>query len=70
MKQIIGRNNDGRINNKYYLNDRGELHGLYIRYWSDGEIFKGNYINGKLHGLAIWFYRNNKGKLEQQKYYL
>ena len=67
IKQKIERNN-GKMNRKYYINDRGQRHGLFIDYWYGGGIlYKTNYVNGELHGLDTIYYLN---KIEKQTYYL
>lgn len=69
MKQIIIRYIDNNISCKYYLNDIGQWHGLYIDYlFNNTVIRKRSYINGKVYGLNTWYDRNNK--IEKQKYIL
>jgi antitoxin component YwqK of YwqJK toxin-antitoxin module len=42
-------------------NDKNQLHGIQIGYWSNGQIrHKYNYINGKLHGELIGYYKNGQ----------
>jgi antitoxin component YwqK of YwqJK toxin-antitoxin module len=44
-------------------NDKGQLHGVQIRYYNDnpGQIsYKDNYINGEYHGEQIGYHSNGK----------
>jgi antitoxin component YwqK of YwqJK toxin-antitoxin module len=42
-------------------NDKGQLHGIQIRYHDTGEIkYKHNYINGHLHGEQVRYYDNGQ----------
>ena len=71
MKQIIEVFNDGTISDKYYKNDRGLVHGLYIAYYTNGFIcHKCGYINGSEHGLYIKYFIKYKGKIKMLRYYL
>lgn len=69
MKQIITKFPNGSICRKYYENNRGQRHGLFIYYWSGGNVgFKSNYINNQEYGLRTEFYGD--GKIEKQIYNL
>lgn len=38
--------------NKKPYNDIGQRHGIWVVYWTNGNLqYKGNYINGKENGL-------------------
>lgn len=68
MKQIIEKYSDGKISNKYYINDRGHRHGLYIWYWNNGNLwYKTNYCNDEPYGLDTDY---ENGKIDEYKYYL
>jgi antitoxin component YwqK of YwqJK toxin-antitoxin module len=42
-------------------NDKGQLHGIQIAYFSNGHIrYKKNYINGLQHGIQISYYSNGQ----------
>ena len=42
-------------------NDKGEEHGYWEDYWSDGQLYyKGNYINGKKHGSWEEYWDNGQ----------
>jgi antitoxin component YwqK of YwqJK toxin-antitoxin module len=57
MKDIINRN------------DKGQLHGILIEYWENGQIrYKHNYNNGKYHGIQIKYYSN--GQIRYKKNYI
>lgn len=70
IKQILMYNN-GRgikaiINNR---NGKGELHGLSIGYWINGNLWwKVNYVNNKEYGLETKFY--DDGLINERIYYL
>jgi antitoxin component YwqK of YwqJK toxin-antitoxin module len=50
-------------------NDKGQLHGIQIGYWSNGQIwYKTNYINGNKHGERIGYY--NDGKIMYKHNYI
>ena len=69
MKQIIERFNGGSIIYEYYMNDRGQKHGLDMDYWVNHNIMrKRNYVNGKQYGINITY--NSNGKIKKQTYYL
>lgn len=58
MKQIINKRKDGSIYHKYYLNHLNQRNGLFIDYYSNGNLrWKCNYLNSKLFGIS-----NNKPK--------
>lgn len=72
MKQIIERFYDGRVYMKYYINDKGQYHGLAMNYWGDGNVYykgnlnngtvftKTNHLNGQMYGLETYVSRNGK----------
>lgn len=65
MKQIITNYS------KYYVNDRGQFNGLYIRYWYDGNLWwRTNYVNGKQYGLNSGYHYIESGKIKYQRYFL
>ena len=70
MKQKITKYYNGTIRYKYYENDKGELHGLFIDYWEyNNKLYsKTNFVNGKYYGLDTSWYKN--GKINEQIYYL
>ena len=69
MKQIINKFSDGKIADKYYENDSGQIYGLYVSYWFNGKLVqKTNYVNCNRYGLSTWW--NENGKINEQKYYL
>lgn len=62
MKQIIKKYSDCGSTEKYYINDKGEIHGLNICYYSNGNInYKHNYMNDKLC-LETWYSVNGEIK--------
>lgn len=68
MKQIIERFRGGSIEQKWYVDDRGNIEGLFIDYNIIGEvIWKTNFVDGEGFGLET-YYRNSKPK--KHKYYL
>ena len=49
------------MQNKKPLNDKGQAHGLWERYYSNGNLeYKGLYVNGKRHGLCESYWSNGK----------
>ena len=69
MKQIIEKYPNGKISNKYYINDSGQKHGLEIYYYINGGIMnKFNWDNGEWYGLwcGLWVDKS----LNEQTYYL
>ena len=47
------------MQDKTPLNAKGQAHGLWERYYSNGNLFyKGEYINGKRHGYWESYYYN------------
>ena len=69
MKQIMERNSDGTIFRKYYVNNRGQKHGLFINYlYNHNLMYKSNWKNDELYGLETWYYINSE--IEEQKTYL
>ena len=50
-------------------NDKGERHGLWVVYYYKGNLyFKGNFVNGKKHGICEQY--NTNGELNIKQYYL
>ena len=42
-------------------NAKGEKHGLWIDYHSNGQLwYKGHYVNGKKEGYWEWYYFNGQ----------
>lgn len=69
MKQIIEKYSNSIIYSKYYVNDKGYIDGLLIRYCRYGDIwFKRNYLNSKLYGLET-LYKSN-GRIQKYEYFL
>ena len=69
MKQVIGEYIDDSISYKYYVNNRNEFLGLFIRYYSVGGIIhKTNYFNDVQYGLQTWY--NSDREIDTQIYYL
>lgn len=64
----IGKRNLKRDNNRYFLNDEGEMDGPFIDYYSDDK-FKttGFYKNGQKHDTWEYWYKN--GNLKSQEHY-
>ena len=51
------------------LNDKGERHGYWEHYYSNGQLwFKGNYVNGNRHGYWEDYWSN--GQLIDKTYYI
>ena len=49
------------MQNKTPKNEKGQAHGLWERYWSNGNLeYKGLYVNGKRHGLCESYWSNGK----------
>ena len=70
MKQRINKYPDGNIWSEYYLNNRNQLNGLFIYYYTNGNICsKTNYINNKQFGLDKR-YNNKNNKPRIITYYL
>lgn len=60
MKQVIDKYSNGNIWCKYYVNNRGNFHGLYIHYQNNSKLlFKQNWINGRPYGFST-YYSSNK----------
>lgn len=71
MKQIIIKHTNGKVSQKYYINNSGQYYGLFISYWGNGNIYhKINFNNGKRYGLRTWYDKNIKIKITHQSYYL
>ena len=69
MKQIIEKYYNGIIYSKYYVNDKGYIDGLLIRYSRHSDIwFKRNYLNGKRYGLETLYKTNHI--IEKYEYFL
>ena len=69
MKQIINKRGDSSIRYKYYENDRGQKHGLFIGYLSTSELnWKRNFVSGKQYGIDYSF--NSFKKITSVRYYL
>lgn len=69
MKQITQKYDNGNICLKWYENDVGQIHSLYISNYDNGKImYKTNYVNGKRYGLYTWYKKN--GKIANDIYYL
>ncbi len=50
-------------------NDKGEKHGSWEYYWSNGQLsYKGNFVAGKEHGS--WEVYWNNGQLKEKTYYI
>ena len=59
--------------NKY--NDQGQPHGPFETYYANGKLYyKGNYVNGKSHGLwegyGAKYFLYLYGKLDEIEYYI
>jgi antitoxin component YwqK of YwqJK toxin-antitoxin module len=52
-------------------NNKGQRHGLWERYWDDGDLMlKGFYNNGKRVGYSEWYHYWNTNKLANKIYNL
>jgi len=51
-------------------NTKGQRHGYWEYYWTNGELaFKCIYINGETNGFAEYYWRYN-GKLTDKNYHI
>ena len=56
------------MQNKKPLNDKGQAHGLWEEYYSNGNLrWKGSFINGNRIGLWLWC--NNDGSNREIRFY-
>jgi antitoxin component YwqK of YwqJK toxin-antitoxin module len=56
------------IKDKRPKNEKGDQHGYWKTYWSNGQLrWARNYVNGERFGLYEFYYMD--GELSQKKYY-
>ena len=57
-----------RENHINLFNEKGEKHGVWEGYFSDGQLsYRGSYVNGKSHG--VWESYYDTGRLSYRKEY-
>lgn len=68
-KRVVKKNVDGSVA-KYYLNKDGQMHGRWVLRYPNGLVFsRGNFFNGKPHGLwQMWNMSRRRIKFETYRY--